>query len=188
MQHVSILTLPGWTNSGPDHWQSHWERAHPGYRRVQQADWDRPERGDWLRQVEAAVWQSEPPVILVAHSLGCMAAVGWVASTAAAGRRRVAGAFLVAPADVERPDAPAVLHAWRPVPLVSLPFASVVVASRNDDFASFARSEFFARAWRSRLVDAGLAGHIHAATGYGPWPEGQRLLGAFVAQVVAEKA
>ena len=29
-----VLILPGLYNSGPEHWQSHWERAHPEFRRV----------------------------------------------------------------------------------------------------------------------------------------------------------
>jgi predicted alpha/beta hydrolase family esterase len=184
MRRASILMLPGWTNSGPDHWQSHWERDHPDYQRVQQDDWNRPDRQDWLRKINEAVRQSNPPIILVAHSLGCIAAVGWTGPADSRSRSRVAGAFLVAPADTERHGAPDVLHTWRPVPLFKLPFPSVVVASRTDDSASFERSELFARAWGSSLVDAGDAGHIHTAAGYGPWPEGHRLLCNFVVRVL----
>ena len=42
--HEQVLLLPGWQNSGPDHWQSRWE-ARYGYTRVQQHDWMRPLRG-----------------------------------------------------------------------------------------------------------------------------------------------
>ena len=184
--HASILMLPGWTNSGPDHWQSHWERARPAYRRVEQDDWEKPDRDDWQRKIDAAIGATNSPVILVAHSLGCIAAVDWVAAGSAS-LPSVRGAFLVAPADTERPNAPEVLQSWRPMPLIRLPFPSIVVASRNDDSASFSRSELFARTWGSRLVDAGNAGHIHTAAGYGPWPEGRVLLDEFVREVLGNK-
>ncbi len=42
-----ILIVPGLYNSGPDHWQSHWQRDLPGAERVDQTDWERPALGDW---------------------------------------------------------------------------------------------------------------------------------------------
>ena len=66
-----ILILPGWQNSGPDHWQSRWERVH-GYRRVEQSDWMCPLRGDWIARLEEVLLESDVPAVLVAHSLGCL--------------------------------------------------------------------------------------------------------------------
>ena len=66
-----ILILPGWQNSGPDHWQSRWECLY-GYQRVEQHDWMRPLRGDWIAQLEAVLLADEAPAVLVAHSLGCI--------------------------------------------------------------------------------------------------------------------
>ena len=43
-----VLILPGYQNSGPEHWQSLWERRHPEYRRVQQRGWERPRWTDWV--------------------------------------------------------------------------------------------------------------------------------------------
>lgn len=40
------------------------------------------------------------PILLVAHSLGCITVAHWAALTGCS--RRIAGALLVAPADVER--------------------------------------------------------------------------------------
>lgn len=34
-----ILIVPGLFDSGPDHWQSHWQRALPTAERVEQSDW-----------------------------------------------------------------------------------------------------------------------------------------------------
>ena len=49
MPHV--LLLPGWQNSGAAHWQSRWEHVY-GYTRVEQHDWQRPLRGDWVARLE----------------------------------------------------------------------------------------------------------------------------------------
>ena len=51
---ATVLILPGWQNSGPDHWQSRWEALY-GYQRVQQHDWMRPLRGDWSARLEETV-------------------------------------------------------------------------------------------------------------------------------------
>ncbi len=48
---MHTLILPGWQNSGPDHWQSLWEAEH-GYQRVMQHDWMHPLRGDWITRLE----------------------------------------------------------------------------------------------------------------------------------------
>ena len=54
-----ILIVPGLYNSGPDHWQTHWERALPGAVRVEQQDWERPLLGDWTISLAEAVRQRE---------------------------------------------------------------------------------------------------------------------------------
>ena len=175
--------LPGWTNSGPDHWQSHWERAHPKYRRIEQANWDTPAPEDWLPTIGSAIDAAAAPIVLVAQSLGCIAAVEWARQAKPASIARVGGAFLVAPADVERNAAGAIIRQWRPISMRPLPFPSVLVASRTDPYAAFARSEQFAAAWGSTLIDIGDAGHINTASGHGPWPEGHQLLLDFIARV-----
>src|SRR5215208_7744958 len=60
-----ILTLPGWHNSGPDHWQSHWEQAFPTMRRVVQDDWDAPVYADWSRRLSEEVERCARPVLLI---------------------------------------------------------------------------------------------------------------------------
>jgi len=88
----------------------------------------------------------------------------------------VRGAFLVAPSDVEAPSYPPNAIDFEPMPLAPLPFPSIVVASTNDQYVSLDRAKAFASAWGSRLVVIGDAGHINGASGYGPWPEGEKLL------------
>ena len=89
------------------------------------------------------------------------------------------GALLVAPGDVERPDLAAQIHGWSPVARQPLPFASVLVGSRNDPYCSFERAQGLANAWGARFVDLGDSGHINAESGLADWPEGQALLQTF---------
>ncbi|MDE2419445.1 MAG: serine hydrolase family protein [Burkholderiales bacterium] len=169
----TVLVLPGWQSSGPDHWQSRWEDLH-GYQRVAQHDWMRPLRGDWMTQLEEAVLAAPNPVVLAAHSLGCMLTAAWAAHSQ--NTYKVVAALLVAPGDPEREELRAVLKSWSPVVMQSLPFKSVLLGSQNDPYCSFARACAFATAWGSEFVDYGLAGHINAESGLGEWLEGHALL------------
>uniref|UniRef100_UPI0019D2D5C2 RBBP9/YdeN family alpha/beta hydrolase n=1 Tax=Pseudomonas viridiflava TaxID=33069 RepID=UPI0019D2D5C2 len=98
---IRYLIVPGWQGSGDEHWQSHWQRSLPNSQRVEQADWLNPDRDAWVAQLERAIAAHATPVILIAHSLGCITVVHWAASAPVELLRRVSGALLVAPADVE---------------------------------------------------------------------------------------
>ena len=172
----TVLMLPGYQNSGPAHWQSLWQAAHPEYGRVEQRDWDNPSRPEWVDALDTAVRAVAGPVVLVGHSLGCLAALHW----AAAQRGPVAGALLVAPADVDWIEEPPSVKSFRPIPMTRLPFPSIVVASDDDLYADLDRVRTWASAWGSRLVCLAGAGHINADAGYGPWPEGEALLADLV--------
>ena len=165
-----VLLLPGWQNSGPAHWQSRWE-ARYGYIRVQQHDWMRPLRGDWMAQLEEAVLSCARPCVLVAHSLGCLLVASWAAHSR--NTAKVRAAMLVAPGDAEREALRPVLTSWAPVTMQALPFSSVLFASRNDPYCSFERASAMAQAWGARCIDYGMAGHINADSALGDWPEGQ---------------
>jgi predicted alpha/beta hydrolase family esterase len=180
MESSRVLLLPGWQNSGPDHWQSRWERAH-GYERVEQHDWMRPLRGDWIARLEDVVLSSDGDLVLVAHSLGCLLVAAWAAHSR--NTHRVSAALLVAPGDVEREEVRPLLPSWSPVPLQALPFNSLLVGSGNDPHCRAERSRQFARAWGSELVDLGQAGHINAESGLADWPQGHALLRQLQARV-----
>ena len=177
--NVNVLTIPGLWNSGPLHWQTHWEPKH-GFTRVQQRDFDRPDRDEWVRTLDVAIRAQPSPPILAAHSLGCTLVAQWAADTGGAG---VAGAFLVAPSDVEAPGYPEEGRSFAAMPLARLPFPSSVVASTHDEYVSVARARQFAAAWGRELVLIGDAGHINGASGHGPWPEGERLLFEFASRI-----
>ena len=173
----SVLTLPGWQGSGPEHWQSRWEQLHR-YQRVEQHDWLHPLRGDWTARLEDMVLDSPAPVVLVAHSLGCILTAWWAAHSR--NTHRVKAALLVAPGDVEQPDLAAHLPGWAPIARQPLPFTAVLAGSHNDPYCSFARAQGLAQSWGARFVDCGERGHINGASHLGDWPEGHALLASLM--------
>ncbi|MDH6136777.1 putative alpha/beta hydrolase family esterase [Kitasatospora sp. MAA4] len=174
---ATVLIVPGYEGSGPEHWQSHWEREHPGYLRVEQADWDAPQVDEWVDTLHRAVLAQSGPVVLVAHSLGCITIAHWAARHGLP----VAGALLVAPPDIDNAVNPG-LRTFQPIPLRPLPFPSIVVSSSDDPWASPERSRRFAENWGARLVALGPLGHINSASDLGSWPEGQALLAELTAR------
>lgn len=176
-----VLVLAGLWDSGPQHWQTLWEKQHPNWQRAPHRDWINPERHEWVAELDAAIAASDAgPPILVAHSLACALVAHWAASDSTL---RIAGAFLVAPSDVEAPSYPEEAVGWAPMPMRKLPFPSIVVASSNDEYVSLERARAFAEAWGSRFVEIGEAGHINGASGYGAWPEGEKMLAEFCGQL-----
>jgi predicted alpha/beta hydrolase family esterase len=172
---ASVLIIPGLFNSGPEHWQTLWGARHPDYHRVGQADWETPRCADWVRTLDAFIRQVDGPVVLAGHSSAC-ALVGHYVAMHGDGGGRVAAAFLVGPSDTEAASYPAGPTGFNPMPLHKLPFRSLVVASTEDPYVTSDRARLFAASWGSRLILLENAGHINAASGYGPWPEGEKWL------------
>ena len=185
---VDILIVPGWQDSGPDHWQSRWERSLKTARRVVQDDWDNPNVETWGDRIAKFAAGATRPVVLVAHSLGVPAVVFAAEKLKGKG---VIGAFLVAPADVEFakfwPDTGG--ERWPPekgdggfskMPENRLPFPAHLVVANNDLYCAFARAEKLAGKWGAKLTDAGETGHINVASGHGPWPDGLLTFGQFL--------
>ncbi|PKO43433.1 MAG: alpha/beta hydrolase [Betaproteobacteria bacterium HGW-Betaproteobacteria-3] len=165
----TVVIVPGWRDSGPGHWQTLWAESLPGARRVVQDDWASPSREAWVATLARTIEEAPGPVVIAAHSLGCIATAHLPPETAA----RIQGALLVAPADPERR---AVLNAFAPVPYAALPYRSILVASSNDPYCPVRLAGAFARAWGSEFVRLQCAGHINVASGHGEWPLGLALL------------
>lgn len=174
ISEADILIVPGWSDSGSDHWQSRWQRGMKTARRVEQEDWFKPDKDAWEHQILLAIAECSRPPVLVAHSLG-------VAAVVHAARRipknLVAAAFLVAVADVENAECWPVTqgHAFEsvgtgfvPLPQVPLPFPATLVASSNDPYCSLERARLLADSWGAKFVEAGEVGHINTASGHGP--------------------
>ncbi|NRF67223.1 serine hydrolase family protein [Aquincola sp. S2] len=184
----TVLIVPGLRDAVPGHWQTllaedldlaGWPVANvPPMGRE---NLDCAARIDAIEVVAQAI---DGPIVVVAHSGGCVMVAHWAQRT----RREVQGAVLATPPDFERPmpDGYPTLAAlreggWLPLPRLPLPFDSLVIASRNDPLASFERTTELARCWNSRLVDMGDVGHLNPASGYGRWPLAQLFIEHFSA-------
>lgn len=173
---VTVITVPGLGNSGPDHWQTIWERSRRDCQRAELGLWDAPHRTHWVTKLDLAIRKATYPVVLAAHSLGCLAVAWWAKYERPAYADPVIGALLVAPPEVDTGTLDRRLLAFAPMPQISLPFPSILVASRNDPYVSQDRARRMASFWGSDLVDAGEAGHINAESALGEWRFGQRLI------------
>jgi len=188
MSKYTVLIVPGLRDAVPQHWQTLLEAQ---LRTAGQAVASVPPLGrenlscaDKVAAIERTAQSVEGPIVIVAHSGGCVMLAHWARQT----HRPVMGALLAVPPDFERPmpeGYPTVdalsAAGWLPVPREPLPFPSIVAASRNDPLADFERVAELSRDWGSLLVDVGNAGHLNPASGYGPWPRAQALIRELVA-------
>lgn len=175
---VDVLVVPGLNGSGPDHWQSHLLRLNPGFRCVEQPDWHTPDIQRWSDTLARAIANTNRPVVVVAHSFGCLASVACTAREP----QRIRAALLVAPADPDR------FHGTAALSYVRLQYASTLVASRNDPCMAFPKALMLAERWGSGLVDLGPSGHINIASGFGRWPGLDALLASMVAAAGGKRA
>ncbi len=179
----TVLIVPGLRDNVDAHWQTHAARTLPAagfaVRSVAPLGRENLSCCERLEALEREASLVDGPLLIVAHSGGVISVAHWAKQT----HRVVLGALLAVPPDFERPmpeGYPTVeqlaAHRWLPVPRTILPFRSIVAASRNDPLASFERVEEFARDWNSELVDLGAVGHLNPASGFGPWPEVEKLI------------
>jgi predicted alpha/beta hydrolase family esterase len=176
---TTILMVPGLRGDMPDHWQSILQGELPKAACVPRIGTENLSCAAWVKALDDTLAGIQGPVILAAHSAGCLMTVHWAQSH----RRPIRGALLAAPADLETPM-PAPYppieklrdNGWLPMPRVKLAFPSIVAASSNDPLSSIARAQELAASWGSRFVDIGPAGHLNPVAGYGPWPRAHDFL------------
>jgi uncharacterized protein len=157
-----VVTVPGLHGSEGAHWQTWLERQYPRSLRVEQLDWDAPQLDVWSAKVAETIGYAQGPVILAAHSFGCLAAARAL-QTGAAGNA-VVGVLFVAPAS------PAKFRFAGEFEAGKIDVPSVLVASQTDPWISFQEALRLASQLGSALVNLGDAGHINTAAGFGPWP------------------
>jgi Predicted esterase of the alpha/beta hydrolase fold len=169
---MRTIIVPGLHGSPSPHWQHWWHMTDRFSMLVDQPDWLARDAASWDLRIARAI-HANPGALVVAHSLGVVSvarlALAWP-------QLRIGGALLVAPADVERGIGGERLGHFGPIPREKLPFPSIVVASHNDPWMTFARARAFAADWEADFVDLGGAGHVNVASGFGPWPAGKALL------------
>lgn len=168
----TTLIVPGLHGSGTDHWQAWWQIDDRSAVLVEQDDWSNPDADRWLARLEEAI-SAHPNALIVAHSLGSILTARLASSRLA---QLVAGALLVAPADINRTsDLHSRTYDFGEMPHERLPFPSLVVASRNDAYMSYDKLRDLAVEWGSPVHDIGYVGHINVASGFGRWPAGYEL-------------
>jgi hypothetical protein len=137
----------------------------------------------WLDRLRHHVEQT-PGAILVGHSLGSIL-IAHLAHQAP--HLDIAGALLVAPADVETPmEFPDCVAQFGPIPSSRLPFPSSLIASTDDPYLSISKAQKLAQAWGSQFFNVGPCGHINVAAGFGSWPEGEYILAMLREQIAYE--
>jgi len=163
---VPVVLVPGLRDSGPRHWQTLWQRAHPAFLRVVPRHGEIPDLDGWATETAMVLRSTVVPPLVVAHGYGGLAVV----RAAFRDRLSLAGAMLVAPADPQRFEVEPLL------PAVRLPYASMLVASTNDPWLRFTRAGHLAQRWGSRFVAVESGGHLDADSRLGAWPGGIALL------------
>ena len=181
ISQTDILLIPGYGDTLPGHWILRWRDKMPTAREVKQMNVHQPSKKDWMATLLQEIEACRRPVVLVAHSLGCLL----VAHGAQALKGKIKGAYLVAPSDWERKGLVETFDGgdFVPIPKEALPFPCHVVGSRNDPFCDFTRSQQFAKDWNAHFQDAGDAGHISLESGHGPWPEGMISFAGFLSKL-----
>ena len=175
----TILIVPGLRDDMPDHWQTALAQKLPKTTSVPRMQRDKLSCAAWVTMLESSLSQIDDPVVLVAHSAGCMIVVHWAQQH----RRVIKGVLLATPPDFESPlpdgyPSQEVLqqNGWLPTPRTRLPFPSIVAASTNDPLGRIERVEALAEAWGSRFVNVGNVGHLNPAAGYGAWPRAEEFV------------
>lgn len=177
---MHYVIIPGINGSGPDHWQTLWQSEWgTSATRIAPSSWDDPDLDDWCRALDRAEEQHRPSeTVLVAHSLGCLAAAHWLR------RRRpgIRGAFLVAPPDVAGPNFPtAEAPGFDTAGTGPLTVPGLVVSSDDDPYCAPETARSLASGWAVGHVSIGAAGHINTASGLGTWAAGRALFNGFTA-------
>ena len=188
----TILVVPGLRDHVAQHWQTllaaRLQNERRPVRSVTPMGRDDLSCTARVEAIEREAQAIAGPVVIVAHSGGCISVAHWARRT----RRAVRAALLATPPDFETPM-PAgypsleALDAagWLPVPRERLPFRSIVATSRNDPLASCERALALAAAWGSESVDLGPVGHLNPASGHGEWPGVDALLEALAQPAAA---
>ncbi len=168
----TVLLVPGLRGDMPDHWQSLLQRELPKAACVPRLGHELS-RAAWVEALDRSIEAIAGPIVLVAHSAGVMIVAHWARTH----RRRIRGALLATPPDLDSPlpaGYPSMQalqdNGWFPTPIAPLPFPSIVAASTDDPLARIERVLSLAMCWGSRFVDVGAVGHLNPASGYGPWP------------------
>ena len=174
---ATVVYVAGIGNSGPDHWQRQWHERRTTGIWVEHDSWDAPVRDIWVEELGATVAGTAGPIVLVAHSLGCLVVMEWALTKASsnATASNVVGAFLVSVPDPDGPEFPDDALGFGATALSRLPFPAVVVASANDPYGTITYQEQTAGILDAVFIEVGTLGHINSKSGVGIWESGWQI-------------
>lgn len=176
---TTVLFVPGLRDHVADHWQTLLADEFPGSCTVPRLVTGKLSCAAQVQALDNALADIKGPVILAAHSAGCLIVAHWAQHHS----RPIKAALLATPADIEIPlpagyptHAELEANGWLPVPRRPLPFRSLVAGSSNDPLADPAKVVALARAWGGEFLPLGPVGHLNPAAGFGPWPAAKALI------------
>lgn len=138
---TNYFIVPGIGNSGNGHWQTYFETLGDNLQRIEQLDWDTPNCNDWTETIEKAISKyNAEDVVLIGHSLGCIAIANWAKQY----NKKIKGAMLVAPSNTEAPAYTFATTGFSPFPLDKINFKTIIITSSNDPWISLNRVDILA--------------------------------------------
>lgn len=167
-----LVTVPGLHGSEAGHWQTWLERQFAHSLRVTQDDWDAPQVAGWAQRVTETLDDARGPLVLAAHSFGCLATAHALAGGVHAGK--VAGVLFVAPASPQKFTYAGAFEARR------LGVPSILIGSETDPWMPLADARVLARQLGGAFVNLGDVGHINVASGFGPWPRAKHFIDTLI--------
>lgn len=177
--NATVLFVPGLRDHVAEHWQTLMARQIPGSRTVEPLTENKLSCDARVEALNMAIEAIDGPIVLVAHSAGCLMVAHWAERY----ERPIRGALMATPADIETPlpaGYPTLkelsFNDWLPIPRRALPFRTIVAASANDPLANLSRLYDLAQGWEAELEVLGEVGHLNPASGFGPWPSGLKIV------------
>ncbi|MEE1886604.1 RBBP9/YdeN family alpha/beta hydrolase [Pseudomonas carassii] len=170
------LFLAGVGNSGKSHWQRHWQAGHDNCLWLEHRDWEAPLCEEWVDELQGMLQALTRPVVIVAHSLGCLLLLEWATRHRS---DKILGAFLVAVPDPASDSFPPEALGFRPADHLDAPFPLTIIASDNDPYGDLAYVGRSAQHLGCSFSNLGALGHINGKSKLGQWPQGFELLQDF---------
>ncbi|HET9650514.1 MAG TPA: alpha/beta hydrolase [Microlunatus sp.] len=171
---MRFVIVPGIDDSDSHHWQTIWQHEWgPTAGRIAPSSWSEPDLDDWVEAVDRAVSAAgTTDLVIIAHSLGCLAAAAWLSTAAVT----IRGAFLAAPPDQHAPSFPVSASSFVDLEPRPVGVPGVVVTSVDDPYCRPRPAAALAKAWDLPVARAGALGHLNSASGLGGWQQGRVLL------------
>ncbi|TCC52106.1 serine hydrolase family protein [Kribbella pittospori] len=173
---MRFVIVPGIGDSDDGHWQTIWQtKWGDEASRIAPSSWTEPDLDDWCEAIDREV-RAEKDVMIVAHSLGCLAVAHWIATGM---DDPIHGAFLVTPPDRYARSFPAAASTFLAAHERSIEVPGLIVCSDDDPYCAPKAAKQMALQWEIPMVNAGALGHISSDSGIDEWMQGQMIFKVF---------